>query len=579
MSAESADKPDEPSSSASPGLVAWAGARLRGLFLAGSLLGALLIVWGYLGSVRANQQATAQATLVHVQRSYELQQQNWLRNADEVKAQIDFMRIFGPGETRPLLRLRAYFSAMEGKVERFPAGLVLNAAGKVIFSYGQDGAALSAALREGEPLPAMWLEEQRRELHHLLAVPLWLGEQGQGRLVLLQPMGNAVMRQLAPPGTRLLLAHQGRVLASSEGSVEVGAMLNTDFEGRMAEGEGIQFQRLFPAHAEQPSGPLLVLQQQMSDPVPTFLVVGALVLLLAVLAQLLWLRSLNVNLEQRVARRTTELARRNAELAQALDELQRTRDELVESEKLAALGSMVAGIAHELNTPIGNGVTVASTLGEMSQAMRRTMDTGIKRSALQAFLDDSVAASEILQRNLERAAELITSFKQVAVDQTSSQRRSFLLHDTVSEVLVAMSPSLKRSGCAVRLIESDEQIRMDSYPGPLGQVLLNLVNNSLLHGYADRDAGEVRISIDRLGAAEVAIEVADDGAGIASEHQARIFEPFFTTRLGKGGSGLGLSITRNIVTGTLGGRISVSSKPGDGTQVRLVLPLTAPLKA
>jgi signal transduction histidine kinase len=223
------------------------------------------------------------------------------------------------------------------------------------------------------------------------------------------------------------------VLASSEGSTDVGSTLDAHFEGRLAGAPAIHYQLALPAFAQAPSGPRLVMQQQMIEPLPTSVLIGAGTLLLAILAQLLWLRSLNLNLEQRVAERTAELARRNAELARALDELQQTRDELVESAKLAALGSMVAGIAHELNTPIGNGLTVASTLAETSQAMRQSLEAGIKRSSLQAFLNDAVTAGDILQRNLERAATLIASFKQVAVDQTSSQRRKFQLHDTLAE--------------------------------------------------------------------------------------------------------------------------------------------------
>jgi signal transduction histidine kinase len=560
-----------------PRLIPWAGARLRGLFLAGSLLGAVLIGWGYLGSVRASQEATAQATLEYVQQNYTSLQLNWQRNAEELKAQIDFMRVFAANEPRPLMRLRAYFSAMEGKVERFPSGLVLNARGDVVFSFGMDGNALEPALKGGQALPPLWVDERRGEVHHVLAVPLWLGAEGQGRLVLMQPMGNAVMRQLAPLETKLLLVHQGRVLASSEGSTDVGSTLDAHFEGRLAGAPAIHYQLALPAFAQAPSGPRLVMQQQMIEPLPTSVLIGAGTLLLAILAQLLWLRSLNLNLEQRVAERTAELARRNAELARALDELQQTRDELVESAKLAALGSMVAGIAHELNTPIGNGLTVASTLAETSQAMRQSLEAGIKRSSLQAFLNDAVTAGDILQRNLERAATLIASFKQVAVDQTSSQRRKFQLHDTLAEVLLALSPSLKSSGCAVRLQEIDGDIQMDSYPGPLGQVLANLVNNCLTHGYADQPPGEVRIKVARQGEGQVSIDVADDGAGIAAEHQSRIFEPFFTTRLGKGGSGLGLSIVRNIVTATLGGRIEVISALGEGTTVRMTLPLQAPL--
>lgn len=288
------------------------------------------------------------------------------------------------------------------------------------------------------------------------------------------------------------------------------------------------------------------------------------------------LRDLNDHLEVRISNRTSELAERNEDLAQTLDALHKTRDELVESAKLAALGSMVAGIAHELNTPIGNGLTVATTLEERSLQFKKDMDAGLKRSMLEAFVADTALASDILVRSLQRAATLVSSFKQVAVDQTSSQRRQFALKNTIEEVLLTLSPSLKRSGCVVQLVCGQEEIKMDSYPGPLGQVLANLVNNSLVHGYADGKSGEIRIHVSQPEPDVACIVLGDDGVGITADNLARIFEPFFTTRLGKGGSGLGLSITRNIVVGVLGGKISVTSTVDVGTTFTVVLPLVAP---
>jgi len=287
-------------------------------------------------------------------------------------------------------------------------------------------------------------------------------------------------------------------------------------------------------------------------------------------------RDLNETLETRISERTSELASRNADLAQTLHELNQTRDELIESEKLAALGSMVAGIAHELNTPIGNGLTVATTLVARTQDFNKALAAGLKRSTLDAFVADTSVATDILVRSLGKAATLVASFKQVAVDQASSQRRTFGLRDCLSEIILTLGPSLKGTGCKVVLGEVAHTLELDSYPGPLGQVITNLIQNSVLHGYDDRASGEIRVLVTAEDKDQVKIEVVDDGVGISSANLSRIFEPFFTTRLGKGGSGLGLSIVRNIVTGTLGGKISVNSTLGQGTVFSVTVPRVAP---
>ena len=291
------------------------------------------------------------------------------------------------------------------------------------------------------------------------------------------------------------------------------------------------------------------------------------------------LRDLNENLETRIVDRTSELAARHADLAKTLEELNLTRDELVESAKLAALGSMVAGIAHELNTPIGNGLTVATTLEGRIREFKKELAAGLRRSTLDAFVADASMGSDILVRSLHKAGALVASFKQVAADQASSQRRKFKLHDTLAEVIMTLNPTLRRTGCEVKLVETQGDCELDSYPGPLGQIVTNLINNSVFHGYEDSESGEIRIIVSRDGPELVKIEVCDDGAGITPENLARIFEPFFTTRLGKGGSGLGLSIVRNMVVGALGGKISVASTLGKGAIFTVTIPLMAPATA
>jgi len=286
---------------------------------------------------------------------------------------------------------------------------------------------------------------------------------------------------------------------------------------------------------------------------------------------------LNANLEHHVAERTEELQRANQELAAALDTLNLAQEELVRSEKLAALGALVAGIAHELNTPIGNSLMVASTLADRTRSFKESYANGLKRSALESYIDDSAKAGDILVRNLYRAADLVTSFKQVAVDQTSSQRRVFSLAEVASEIILTLSPTLRKTAATVVQNISDS-IMMDSYPGPLGQVVNNLVNNALLHGLEGRSSGTITVTAQPTTEGWIELTVKDDGVGIPAANLNRIFDPFFTTKLGAGGSGLGLNITHTLVTSILGGRIHVQSEVGVGTSFIITLPTIAPLR-
>jgi PAS domain S-box-containing protein len=288
------------------------------------------------------------------------------------------------------------------------------------------------------------------------------------------------------------------------------------------------------------------------------------------------IRELNATLEQRVVERTEELQQANEELAYTLETLNKAQEELVRSEKLAALGSLVAGIAHELNTPIGNSLMVASTLIDQTRALSTNYkNNSLKRTMLENYIGDAGKAGDILVRNLQKAANLVTGFKQVAVDQTSSQRRKFSVAEVVSEIMLTLWPTLKKTSFIVKQNIPDSVV-MDSYPGPLGQVITNLVNNALLHGFEGRQAGTVSIVAEEAGDGWLELTVRDDGVGIPPANLNRIFDPFFTTKLGAGGSGLGLNITHNIVTGILGGRIRVQSEVGAGTTFVLSLPLIAP---
>jgi signal transduction histidine kinase len=287
------------------------------------------------------------------------------------------------------------------------------------------------------------------------------------------------------------------------------------------------------------------------------------------------LRELNVELEHRVEKRTQALAESNESLSNTLARLEQAQHELVRAEKMAALGGLVAGVAHELNTPIGNGLMAVSTLSDQAREFRRIMQGGLRRSDLEHLLGSVEQATDIAARNLSRAADLVTSFKQVAVDQASSQRRRFELAEVVGEIAVTLGPSLKRTPY-VLTTDVPAGLALDSYPGPLGQTLANLINNALLHAFDGRDAGHVHIAARLADDGMIEVDVTDDGKGIPAALIGRIFDPFVTTRMGRGGTGLGLHIAYNAVTHVLGGSLQVDSAEGQGACFRLRLPAVAP---
>ncbi|KQP17519.1 ATP-binding protein [Pseudorhodoferax sp. Leaf265] len=288
------------------------------------------------------------------------------------------------------------------------------------------------------------------------------------------------------------------------------------------------------------------------------------------------LRELNQQLGARVAQRTEALAASNSELAATVAQLRAAQEELVRTEKMAALGGLVAGVAHELNTPLGNGVMAVSAVADAVHRFQAGMADGIRRSELLQLLDSVEQGTDIAQRNLHRAADLVHSFKQVAVDRTSAQRRSFELGEVVHEMVVSLKPSFSRKPWRIEVDVPAEGLRLDSYPGALGQVLGNLIQNAVVHGFEGRDAGTVRITAGCGEDQSVWLRVADDGKGIAPEHIARVFDPFMTTRMGRGGTGLGLHISHNAVTTLLGGTLTVQSVPGEGACFELRLPARAP---
>lgn len=279
-------------------------------------------------------------------------------------------------------------------------------------------------------------------------------------------------------------------------------------------------------------------------------------------------RDLNETLEIRVAERT-------AELEQALEHLKESQDNLAHSEGKATLSTLIAGVSHELATPLGNSKMVASSLAVQTSNMAQGLQSGqLKRSALAQYVDQVTEGVALLQRNLERAVELLGDFRQVAADQASEQRRNFDLNLVVNEILHTLSPTLKHQPHRV-VVDIPPDITMDSQPGPLGQIVINLVNNAYLHAFEGRTDGVLTISA-RLEGDQVLMSVADNGVGIPAPVLEKLFEPFFSTKIGKGGTGLGMAIVRNLTNKTLCGRITVESTVGQGTRFDIVLPRVLP---
>ncbi len=258
--------------------------------------------------------------------------------------------------------------------------------------------------------------------------------------------------------------------------------------------------------------------------------------------------------------------------------VRRANEVLARNDRMASLGRLVAGIAHEINTPIGNALMVATSVQQRIDEMAAAVAEGaLRRSTLDGFLRMVRESDEILVRNLGRAAELIQHFKQVAVDQTSDRRRTFDLATVLDEVVATLMPRLKRSTHALHLALAPD-LTMDSYPGALGQIVTNLIENSLLHAFPERSDGSMRLVARALDETYVEILYSDDGVGIPAADRSRVFDPFFTTRMGQGGSGLGLSIVLNLVRDLLGGDLDLSAGEPRGTTFRLRLPRVAPQK-
>ncbi|MFZ6863959.1 sensor histidine kinase [Undibacterium sp. Ji67W] len=277
----------------------------------------------------------------------------------------------------------------------------------------------------------------------------------------------------------------------------------------------------------------------------------------------------NIIVLQRQAEESANAAAKETE--EAYISLKAAQKSLLQAEKLASLGSLVAGIAHEINTPVGVIVTSASVLSEASNEINKNMAGGnIRKSDMTAFLTTATESTRLIMSNAARAAHLIQSFKQVAVDQTSEQRREFELIEFLNDVITSLNPTLRKAHTTIK-IACNEEIHMDSYPGLLAQVITNLTMNAVTHAFSEGTGGEIYIDVS-LSEPFVNFDFRDNGHGIPEEFLDKIFEPFFTTKRGQGGTGLGLNIVFNIITKQLCGTINVHNHHDKGAWFKICIP-------
>lgn len=281
---------------------------------------------------------------------------------------------------------------------------------------------------------------------------------------------------------------------------------------------------------------------------------------------------LNKNLESRVESRTLDLNVANQELSNAVDSLKQAQGQLIESEKMAALGELVSGIAHEINTPIGVVLTASTYFEEqLIQLEKHFNNQSITKGLVKEFLLTSKDAGLIIHKNIRRASELISSFKMVAVDQHSDEARLFNVSNYIDEILISLTPMLKKTHVKVK-VNCPEELEIENCPGVFYQVVSNLVINSLIHGFNNEDQGVINIGISKEGD-HLHIDYKDDGKGMSNEVLDKLFNPFFTTKRGTGGSGLGTYIVYNLVTHRLGGTIKCSSIIGEGVHYQIKFPI------
>jgi C4-dicarboxylate-specific signal transduction histidine kinase len=298
------------------------------------------------------------------------------------------------------------------------------------------------------------------------------------------------------------------------------------------------------------------------------------------------IKDLNQELEEKVNRRTLELQNLNEELEQTNEELSATNDylentlkvltetqnQLVESEKMSTIGNLVAGIAHEINTPLGVSITLSSHIESNLIKYKKLYDNDeMTYEDLDEYFDTASKSINMIMFNLRRVSNLVKSFKRISVDQSIQNKRLFNVKEYIDDVLLSLNSTLKKTKHSV-IFNCDDNIKINSYPDAFFQIITNLVNNSLMHAFKDTDRGEIRIDIERK-ENKLMIIYKDNGIGIKRNELDKIFEPFYTTKRNKGGTGLGLNIVNNIVNQKLKGKIICHSEYSKGTTFKIIVPL------
>ncbi len=264
------------------------------------------------------------------------------------------------------------------------------------------------------------------------------------------------------------------------------------------------------------------------------------------------------------------------ELKETLASLKKTQEQLIESEKLVSLGSLVAGVAHEINNPIGVSVTATTYMETNTAQLKELFETNkLTKSDLTRLLNKNNESVKILLMNLQKASDLIRSFKQIAVDNTIDEKRVFKVKEYVYDVILSLNPKLRKRGIKVNL-ECPDDLEFHCNPGELSQIFTNLIFNSIIHGYDEGEQGEISILLKKQGT-DIIIEYKDYGKGMKKDVLEKIFEPFFTTKSGNDGSGLGLSIISNIIKQKFDGTIKCYSEYKKGTNFIISIPLSSVL--
>lgn len=267
------------------------------------------------------------------------------------------------------------------------------------------------------------------------------------------------------------------------------------------------------------------------------------------------------------------LEKQTKELQREIKDRQKAEKKLVQSEKMAALGDLVAGVAHEINTPIGIGVTGISYLHDTTAAFQKLFESGnAKKSDLENFLSDCKEACQVTLTNLNRAAQLVASFKQIAVDQSNDEKRTFDVKNYIEEVLFSLHPRIKKTNHTI-LVDCPDKLTVNSFPGAISQILTNLIMNSLLHGFETIEEGKITIGVEPE-KSSITLRYSDNGKGMTPEQRQKIFDPFYTTKRGTGGTGLGMHLVYNLVTEKLRGEIECDSTLNKGTLITIRIPKT-----